>query len=58
MPIPAGFPGTFAFVDALPIPQAVNATAGGTFDFEIVPAYATLHSMLPAPMEPNCWTAR
>lgn len=29
MPIPAGFPGTFAFVDALPIPQVVNATAGG-----------------------------
>jgi hypothetical protein len=29
MPILAGFPGTFVFVDALPIPQEVNATAGG-----------------------------
>jgi hypothetical protein len=29
MPIPAGFSGALAFVDALPIPKALDATAGG-----------------------------
>ena len=44
------------FLDSLPTPTVVDATAGNPLEFEVVPAKAVLHSTLPAPAQSNCWT--
>ncbi len=48
--------GTLMFTDNLAFPTVVDASAGGVFDFDVVPAKACLHSLLPPATQDNCWT--